>query len=113
MCAVLTLHVQTQNVCEPVTEEVADTLAEEDEAVEAEVEAAVTEATEEPVVEAQIAEDVSAEEETAAFSEGNLLPLSVSDTASFPSFLSLFLAFLLRCLYLVLWVQHMCVCVCE
>lgn len=66
MCAVLILHVQTHNVCEPQSEVEAEALAEEDTALEAEVEVAITEATVEPVVEALTTDEISAEAEPAA-----------------------------------------------
>ena len=59
MCAVLILHVQTQNVCEPETEVEAEALAEEDTVIEAEAEVAITE---EPEVEAEAPETEAAAE---------------------------------------------------
>lgn len=60
MCAVLILHAQTQNVCEPEAEVEAEALAEEDTVIEAEAEVAITE---EPEVEAEAPEaEVAAEE---------------------------------------------------
>lgn len=65
-CAVLILHLQTHDVCEPETEVETKVLAGEDAAADTEAEVAVTEATEVPVVEAQTSDHVSAAAEPAA-----------------------------------------------